>query len=523
MAEAGIAATAHSEERTRPRILRNVFSNWTCYAISLAVNFFLSPFVVHHLGNAGYGVWTLLTSLTGYLGLLDFGVRGAVTRYVVKFHTIRNDEDASKVASSGLLIFSAAGMLGIVLASGLALFAIPRFHLPLGYQATARIVVILAGANIAVSLVSGTFGGVVAALQRFDALNGVEILVTGLRAVTIVTALSMGRSLITLACIHLAFSAFRGLVNLILSKKLYPELRFAFSNADSAHARLILSLSFYVFLTQISAEIIHYTDTLVIGAFLPVALVTFFIIGGNLVDYTRALLAGISHTISPFASQLEAKGDVSGLRKAVLVSCRFGTAVTLPILVTCMIRGDTFIGLWMGSQYAETSGHILRILAVMMFFYAGIYQVGPIMLAVGKHKPLALARGGEAIANLVLSILWVKTIGLPGVAWGTTVPSIAFSVGFWPWYIHRALGISPFRFMYSCWLRPWLSIVPFAFVTYFFEKFWSAAHLSSFLLQVVTALPVALGGIWFGCIDREQRQKYASGFACSMVHVFSRS
>ena len=59
MAETGIAATAHSEERTRPRILRNVFSNWTCYAVSLAVNFFLSPFggerrcLKHQKGCAG--------------------------------------------------------------------------------------------------------------------------------------------------------------------------------------------------------------------------------------------------------------------------------------------------------------------------------------------------------------------------------------------------------------------------------------------------------------------------------------
>ena len=40
--------------------------------------------MVHHLGNTEYGMWTLLGSIVGYLGLLDFGVRGAVTWYVAR-------------------------------------------------------------------------------------------------------------------------------------------------------------------------------------------------------------------------------------------------------------------------------------------------------------------------------------------------------------------------------------------------------------------------------------------------------
>src|SRR5712692_3971909 len=98
----------------KPGIVRNVFSNWGSYVIAMAINFFLSPYLVHHLGNTGYGVWTLILSLTGYLGLLDLGVRGAVTRYLAKFHTEADHEKASHVASSAMLIFSLAGLLAIL-------------------------------------------------------------------------------------------------------------------------------------------------------------------------------------------------------------------------------------------------------------------------------------------------------------------------------------------------------------------------------------------------------------------------
>lgn len=515
--------TAPSQRKSAPRILRNVFSNWTCYVVTLLVNFFISPFVVHHLGNAGYGVWTLIVSLTGYLGLLDLGVRGAVTRYIAKFHTTEEDQAAGRVASSGILIFSAAGLVAITIASALAVFAVSHFRIPTEYQTAARIVLVLAGANIAASLVGGVFGGIVVALQRFDLLNGVEILGTALRALCIVIALRNGKGLITLACIQLAITVARATANFVISHKLYPTLKLSFSNADLAHTRLIFSFSAYMFLIQIGGDLIYYTDTVVIGAFLPVAMITFFMIAGNLLEYTRAMLTGISHTVSPYASQLEAKSDLAGLQRTLLTSCRFGSAVAFPILITFMIRGGNFIGLWMGPQYVSLSGHVLRILSLMTFFSAGTYQAGSIMLGISKHKPLVLVRMGEGICNLALSILLVRRMGIVGVAWGTTIPGIAFCLLFWPWYVQRTLNVRPLRYVVSIWVRPCLSLVPFTLLTYAVEQAWPSPNLLVFFLQVALVLPAALAGIWFGCVEPEYREKYFRSFTHSILQVFSRS
>ena len=55
------------------RLLRNIASNWAGYVVQVAVGFFLTPFVVHSLGETQYGVWTLVVGVTGYYGLLDLG------------------------------------------------------------------------------------------------------------------------------------------------------------------------------------------------------------------------------------------------------------------------------------------------------------------------------------------------------------------------------------------------------------------------------------------------------------------
>src|ERR1051325_6233405 len=45
------------------RIVQGVATNWIAFAVSLGVAFFLAPFIVLKLGNATYGVWTLINSM----------------------------------------------------------------------------------------------------------------------------------------------------------------------------------------------------------------------------------------------------------------------------------------------------------------------------------------------------------------------------------------------------------------------------------------------------------------------------
>src|SRR5215475_2071598 len=131
--------------------VRNVLWNWGGYVLATLVAFFLSPFVIRQLGDSAYGVWTLVGSLTGYLGLLDMGVRGAVTRYVARFHALSEHEDASRTASTALSMFALAGTGALLIASLVATAAIDLFHIPEVYRDPAVVVLILTGASVATS------------------------------------------------------------------------------------------------------------------------------------------------------------------------------------------------------------------------------------------------------------------------------------------------------------------------------------------------------------------------------------
>src|SRR5262245_8683032 len=161
--------------------VRNVVANWAGYLFIAGVNFFLAPFVLRRLGVSGYAVWSLIISITGYLGLLDLGVRSAVTRFVAR-HQVRSEHnETSRIVSSAALFFTLSAGLAIIASAFISIFLIERFDIPPEYRASARIVIVLIGSSIGTSLIGGVFGGILVGLQRFDIVNLLQALNTALR------------------------------------------------------------------------------------------------------------------------------------------------------------------------------------------------------------------------------------------------------------------------------------------------------------------------------------------------------
>jgi O-antigen/teichoic acid export membrane protein len=493
--------------RRKPGAIRNVISNWGGYVFSMLIAFFLSPFVVHHLGDSGYGIWVLLISLTGYLGLLDLGVRSAVTRYLAKFHAEGNHEEAGRTASSALQVFTGAGVLAVLISIGVAWSALDYFHIPPAYQTTAKIVLPLAGLSVAISLIGGVFGGILAGLHRFDLVNAIQIGGNGLRALATIIALKTGGGLAALAVIQLIFALVGIAASYWLSFRLYPQLHLRWTRFDASSLRMIFSFSFYAFVLQITSYLILYSDSVVIAAFLPVAFVTFFSISGNLIQNARALISGISQTMTPLASKLDAEGNLKELQRVTLKGASYSTTLILPIALTFLIRGKTFIGLWMGHEYAEPSGQVLWALSLTLI-PAGLQVVWAVLFGIGKHKALVPVSLIEGCLNLGLSIVLVRKIGIVGVAWGTAFPNLFNALIFWPWYVKRTLKIPIRQFGMVTGLKPAIAVLPFAVGSYVIEKWWPTSHLSVFFLQVGVILPLAFAGFWYMCVTPEERNNY---------------
>jgi O-antigen/teichoic acid export membrane protein len=253
---------------------------------------------------------------------------------------------------------------------------------------------------------------------------------------------------------------------------------------------MIWAYSFITFIWIIAVQIIINTDNLVVGAFLSVGLVAFYSIGGSLTSYSGQVVSAVSTTFTPLASNLEASGKTEELQKLLIRGTQATLAIALPISLSLVFRGKTFIGLWMGPQYSEVSGNVLQILMIAQYFSVATSTCGAVMMAIGKHKPAAKWAVIEAAINLGLSLILVRTVGIYGVAWGTSISNALVCSLFWPRYISKTLEVPIRTFLWEGWAKITLCSIPFAIVSALADRYLHPHSLVAFFSEILITLPV---------------------------------
>jgi len=505
-------------------VLWSTVANWTAFAVAAVVSFLLSPFIVHRLGNSAYGTWVLLGSFVGYLGLLDLGVRGAVTRYVANQHAAGDHQSTSATVVAALRLFAGVALVTLVIAGLVALLLDDLFRIPPDLLHEARIVVLLSGGAVASSLVGGVFAGIIVGLHRFDVDSAVEIAITLLRAAAVVVALQAGYGLVALGVIQFTVSVLRGGLAFILARHLYPELSLGGVGPTGHATRQLLSFSLFSSLIQLSGMIIYYTDSIVIAAFLPIGFVTYYAIAASLTDYARQVVAAISRVVQPRTSAALATGGIEAVRAVVLSVGPTATLVTVPMAITFLLRGKRFLDLWMGPAYGPLTDQVLLVLAFPVWLAGGRLVAAAAVMGINRHQLLAIAIATEAVANLGLSVLLIKPLGLVGVALGMAIPSTIVNLVFLPRYLERHVRIPSLEFVTRVWVWPSVACAAFGVATYAVERWMGADSLLKFFLQVAALLPLVFVGavlLVFPPVERQRLAARAKRRFAALVHPFT--
>ncbi len=488
------------------QIARSVLSNWFATAATLSVGFFLAPFVVHRLGDVAYGVWVLAVSTVNYLAILDMGMASSVVRFVSKGHATQDHEGASEVLSAVLWVRLQISVLLLVLSGVLAAIFPLIFKVPPSLAVDAREAILVIGITSTISMSFGVFSSTLSALNRYDLRSYVTLVQLAIRVIGVVYVLLAGHGIVAIAfCELLSALVGNGLLVYIV-RRIYPELTIRLTKPKKEVLRKIWSYSFYAFLDTVAVQLVYQSDNLVVGAFITASAVTFYSIGNSLCRYTSQIVSAMTKTFTPAASMYEAEGNTSSLRSLYINGTRATMAISLPIALTLIIRGDSFIGVWMGPQYSKSSGTVLAILATALLFSLQNVTAGSIAFGVGKHKTLAKWAIGEAISNLTLSIILAHVYGIYGVAIGTLIPSLVVQLVLWPRYISELVGIRAFDVIWKVVAPVFLSTVPFAVASYAVDVHFPVHNKTTFFMQTMALLPIFILTVGLMFRDNVKRQ-----------------
>lgn len=404
-------------------------ANTLGYFVGIVVAFVQAPFLIHLLGDERYGLWTLIGLMTGYYGLLDFGVRGGVGYFIARARATDDGQALREVASSATVFLLAVS--GVVALS--ALVAIPLFLSHFGvssdHRAESERALWIAVSTLCLSLPLDVFSAIISGSRRNEIVAVAETVtrLTVMSAIFVVLPNHPG--LDALATINLCGKAIVWLVAAVAARRIEPRAVIRFGAVRVARVREVLGYGVKSFMSNIAGTLIERLDTVVIAGALGPARVTTYVVGQQLSSYIGGLVNAITLALTPFFADLAARDDHGEAKRLLVDGTRVSSLAALFISAGLLGFGSVFIDLWVGDRF--TGGALLNradvVLVILAIGYLPrfIFSAGhQYLFGIRRHGFLAKALMAEGVANILLSLVLVRWWGLAGVAIATLIPSV---------------------------------------------------------------------------------------------------
>ncbi len=499
----------------RRRVFSGTISNYVGRFIKFGTWFFLTPFILHQLGAAGYGLWVLVGSVVAYGSLLDLGIAGAVTKYVAE-HVVRGEsEQAHSLIATTLRLYSVLGLIAVALSATIAPVFPDVFNVPHGERATATALVVVMGFALGISIPCTAAGAVLRGLQRHDLVNHLSAAATLISAAATVVVLLLGGGVLGMVAVNIPITLAMQAVSVWVINRVAPELQFGWRGAKRQQVRTIISFSSSVFVTQGAGLLQTKTDEIIIGVFLPITAVTPYSIARKLSEAAQVLTDQFMKVLLPLASELHAADDQTRLRSLYSQGTRLTLALFLPVGCTLVILAQPILTVWVGAAYADQV-QLVGILTLASLIATSQWPASSILQGMARHRPLAMMSVGSALANLGLSIALVHPLGLTGVALGTLIPTVFECLCLVLPYSMRVIGISAEEALKEIFLPAFGPAVPMAIVLYLVRQVVEPSSLIAMTVVAGSGLAVYVTAYLSFGASQVERQAYR-GFVDGML------
>lgn len=402
------------------------------------IGFVLTPFVVRSLGAEQYGMWALAYGFIGYFSILDLGMSASVFTHMCYALGAGNEEECRQIYRTGMAIFGGSGLVALIVTLVLALGVAQFYH---AHGSMLAAVILIAGVAASIGFPMRVPFGVLNAGSHFDITAGLFMLAAILRLIGTVAVLRAHYGVIALSAVSLTASVITGLIALILVKRKFPFIYILERpRLEKNMTGKLFKFAFPVLFGQLADRVRLQTDTLTVSFFLGLTAVAHYNIATTLAMYYVDGIAAIVGVLSSVLSMQKGANDTIGLRQSIFGGTRVGIVASGFILFGIIAWGQPFIARWMGRDFLDAYP-ILVVLAIAMFLDNSQSTSVNALYATMNQKSYAVLNVSEAAANLALSIVLAKPLGMMGVALGTLIPCMVVRIFIQPLVVQRRVGI----------------------------------------------------------------------------------
>lgn len=434
------------------RLALNMSFTIISFVITTCVSFFLTPYIVRHLGRAAYGFLGLSTNIIGYTSLITVALNAMAGRFISISYMKGNVEGANKYFSS--VFFSNLILAGAILVlSAFFLYYIDiLLDVPPNLLGDVRLLFLILTMNSMIGLVTNQYA-IATFIKNKLYLNSIRgIIATLLSALTLLVSYGFFPA-------HLWYNGLSGIIitvytvwfNVKYRNTLTPDLRVNIRNFDIHRVLELIKSGAWNIITKLSDILSQGLDLLFANLFVGAAAMGTFSISKTIPMMALSLMSQIANTFSPHVTNLYANGQIDQIVHELKKSIRVTSCFSTPVLCSLYVFSGDFFHLWLPGQ----DNNQLWLLTVLGFIASPFTMpqeaLWNVFTITNKLKLSSLALLCESVGVFTTILVMMNFIKEPAsrlivLACTRTVWGAFRSAFFLPMYSAHCLGKSKFTF-----------------------------------------------------------------------------
>lgn len=406
----------------------------------------VTPFIIHCLGSADYGVYKTMSSLTSSLMVIDLGIGGTVQRFVAKY---RADKEDKKIPNFLALNFIQAGLLCGVIAivcTVVFFFLEPAYgnSFSASQLYTAKQVYVILAINMLVHVMSNVVNGIIVGCNQFIFGNGIKLIRLLLRIGFVLAFLGIFKSALTLVLIDLCLTVLF-LSAQLLYVKVKLKIRIKFEYWDKSVFLESGKYTMLMFLTTIVAQVNSNLDNILIGSLAGPTCVAVYSIGLMFFGMFQNISGAVSGVMLPTVTNILAeRNSEEKLINTIIKAGRFQFTLLGAAIVGFACIGKDFVYVWMGEGFEDVY-IITLLLLVPAIFELCINVCLSILRAKNMLGFRTVALCVSTLVNIVITVVLIKYWSYVGAAIGTAASYVICSLCAMNYYYSKKLLLPMLR------------------------------------------------------------------------------
>lgn len=406
-------------------------------AVSSIGTLFLLPLILKTLGEYNFGIWGMVSSITSYLLLLDFGIALACTRYL----SLRSEDksDWANIISNALaLSFMIAA---VMLMAGAGIFIAMQSGLLAEQHHLISTIVIITLAEVALSIPLRMYMSILRAEVRYFDIGRFEIIRVSLRIGGIALALFLGAGLIDIVIIASLANLIFFILPLFNTIKRHKTVFFKISSINKKMFTDLLNFSKSTAISQAAEFLKFRTDSILVAALVGItASAHYTIIVFIVMMLTQILMRFLSYWDTIIINNI-GQGKPQQAIDSLFKSLKIGINLSLLSFINIIIFGETFISIWVGESYAFLHQPLI-ILTLILLSISFQMATTPYFNALGKEKTNASIDFSEVVLKLILVTPMAMIFALNGFIYTSLLCATVFGVGVRLFYLSKYSHLS---------------------------------------------------------------------------------